>query len=67
MLRAVVEQLINKIRDMQRRAYGLRDKEYLRLKLLTGVLPEIDRHDQSLPARLAEDPTRFSENSLDRA
>lgn len=34
-----VEGLNNKIRVIQRRAYGLRDKEYLRLKILTSMLP----------------------------
>jgi transposase len=36
-----VEGLNNKIRVMQRRAYGLRDEEYLRLKVLTSMLPQI--------------------------
>jgi transposase len=36
-----VEGLNNKIRVFQRRAYGLRDDEYLRLKILTSMLPEI--------------------------
>jgi transposase len=35
-----VEGLNNKIRVLQRRAYGLRDIEYLRLKILTCMLPE---------------------------
>ena len=35
-----VEGLNNKIRVMQRRAYGLRDEEYLRLKVLTSMLPQ---------------------------
>ena len=35
-----VEGLNNKIRVLQRRAYGLRDEEYLRLKILTCMLPE---------------------------
>jgi len=30
----------NKIRVIQRRAYGLRDEEYLRRKILTFMLPE---------------------------
>ncbi len=34
-----VEGLNNKIRVLQRRAYGLRDEEYLRLKVLTCMLP----------------------------
>jgi transposase len=37
----VVEGLNNNIRVIQRRAYGLRDEEYLRLKILTCMLPEI--------------------------
>ena len=36
-----VEGLNNKIRVLQRRAYGLRDEEYLRLKVLTCVLPAL--------------------------
>lgn len=36
-----VEGLNNKIRVIQRRAYGLRDNEYLRLKVLTCILPQI--------------------------
>jgi transposase len=36
-----VEGLNNKIRVIQRRAYGLRDEEYLRLKILTCMLSEI--------------------------
>ena len=36
-----VEGLNNKIRVIQRRAYGLRDQGYLRLKILTCMLPEI--------------------------
>ena len=36
-----VEGLNNKIRVFQRRAYGLRDEEYLRLKVLTAMLSAI--------------------------
>ncbi|EQD56893.1 ISBma1, transposase [mine drainage metagenome] len=36
-----VEGLNNKIRVIQRRAYDLRDEEYLRLKVLTCMLPEL--------------------------
>lgn len=36
-----VEGLNNKIRVLQRRAYGLRDQDYLRLKILTCMLPEL--------------------------
>ena len=34
-----VEGVNNKIRVIQRRAYGLQDEEYLRLKVLTCILP----------------------------
>jgi len=36
-----VEGFNNKIHVLQRRAYGLRDEEYLRLKILTCMLPEL--------------------------
>src|SRR5277367_3525087 len=36
-----VEGLNHKIRVLQRRAYGLRDEEYLKLKILTASLPEL--------------------------
>jgi len=36
-----VEGLNNKIRVIQRHAYGLRDEEYLRLKILTCMLPKL--------------------------
>jgi len=36
-----VEGLNNKIRVLQRRAYGLRDEEYLRLKVFTCLLPAL--------------------------
>ena len=36
-----VEGFNNKIRVLQRRAYGLRDEEYLKLKILTASLPEL--------------------------
>ena len=36
-----VEGLNNKIRVIQRRAYGLRDEQYLRLKILTCMLPTL--------------------------
>jgi len=36
-----VEGLNNKIRVIQRRAYGLRDEDYLRLKILSSMLPEL--------------------------
>ena len=36
-----VEGVNNKVRVIQRRAYGLRDEECLRLKPLTCLLPEL--------------------------
>jgi len=36
-----VEGLNNKIRVIQRRAYGLRNEKYLRLKILTCMLPAL--------------------------
>ena len=36
-----VEGLNNKVRVIQRRAYGLRDDDYLRLKVLTSTLPRL--------------------------
>jgi transposase len=39
-----VEGCNNKIRVSQRRAYGLRDEEYLRLKILTCMLPPLGKH-----------------------
>ena len=35
-----VEGLNNKIRVIQRRTYGLKDEEYLKLKILTCTLPD---------------------------
>lgn len=39
-----VEGLNNKIRVIQRRCYGLRDEDYLHLKILTCTLPPLPRH-----------------------
>ena len=39
----VVEGLNNKIRVLQRRAYGYRDEEYLKLKIITAFLPPLPR------------------------
>jgi transposase len=36
-----VEGLNNQVRAIQRRAYGLRDEEYLKLKVLTYMLPSL--------------------------
>jgi hypothetical protein len=55
--------LNNKIRVIQRRAYGLRDEEYLRLKVLTCTLPMLcqplfllEKH----PTRIREEPIKLS-------
>ena len=37
----LVEGFNNKIRAIQKRAYGLRDEEYLRLKILTCMLEKL--------------------------
>ena len=49
-----VEGLNNKIRVIQRRAYGLRDEEGLRLKIRMCMLPAIYNGRKS-PTRLHED------------
>ena len=36
-----VERFNNKTRVIQRRAYGLRDEQYLRLNILTCMLPAL--------------------------
>lgn len=36
-----VEGLNNRIRQLQRQAYGYRDEEYFRLKILTCMLPKL--------------------------
>ena len=53
----LVEGLNNKIRVIQRRAYGLHDEEYLKLKVLTCMLPELcSKNEQNLPTRFHEEP-----------
>ena len=37
----LVEGINNKVRVIQRRAYGIKDREYLKLKILTAFLPEL--------------------------
>ena len=51
-----VEGLNNKIRVIQRRAYGLRDEEYLKLKILTSGLPELHGPTRNLPTKIPEEP-----------
>ncbi|MCO4099519.1 MAG: ISL3 family transposase [Gemmatimonas sp.] len=40
-----VEGLNNKVRVIQRRCYGIRDEQYLRLKVLTCTLPPLPREE----------------------
>lgn len=37
----LVEGINNKVRVIQRRAYGIKDREYLKLKILSSFLPEL--------------------------
>ena len=45
----VVEGLNNKIRVLQRRAYGYRDEEYLTLKIISAFLPPLPRRTKKGP------------------
>ena len=45
----LVEGLNNKIRVLQRRAYGYRDEEYLKLKIVTAFLPPLTRREEKDP------------------
>ena len=53
-----VEGLNNKIRVIQRRCYGLRDEDYLHLKILTCTLPPLPRTyiARKSPTRIPEEP-----------
>ena len=54
---AFVEGLNHKITVIQRRAYGLRDEEYLAPNVLTSILPQIRTEiDHPLPTRFHDDP-----------
>ncbi|MDG6005193.1 MAG: hypothetical protein E3K29_05025 [Candidatus Brocadia sp.] len=37
----LVEGINNKVRVIQRGAYGIKDREYLKLKILSSFLPEL--------------------------
>ena len=39
----MVEGLNGKIRGLQRRAYGFRDEEYLKLKIVAAFLPPLPK------------------------
>ena len=45
----LVEGLNNKIRVLQRRAYGYRDEEYLKLKIIAAFLPALPRNAEFDP------------------
>ena len=45
----LVEGLNNKIRVLQRRAYGYRDEEYLKLKIIAAFLPPLTRSAENDP------------------
>ena len=45
----LVEGLNNKIRVLQRRAYGYRDEEYLTLKIVAAFLPPLTRREEKDP------------------
>jgi transposase len=44
-----VEGLNNKIRVLQRRAYGYRDEDYLKLKIVVAFLPPLTRSAEKDP------------------
>jgi hypothetical protein len=48
----------NKIRVIQRRSYGYRDEEYLKLKILTASLPELE-NPLNLPTGSPEEPKQY--------
>jgi len=45
----MVEGLNNKIRVLQRRAYGYRDEEYLGLKIVAAFLPPLPKSGSGGP------------------
>ena len=57
-----VEGLTNRIREILRRCYGLRDEEYRRLKILTCTLPPLSRDHNAgtSPTRFNEEPKVFA-------
>ena len=52
----LVEGVNNKIRVLQRRAYGYRDEEYLKLKIVAAFLPAITQKCSFQPTRIRVDP-----------
>ena len=49
----LVEGVNNKIRVLQRRAYGYRDEDYLKLKIVAAFLPALPRNANINPHRSA--------------
>ena len=49
----LVEGVNNKIRVIQRRAYGYRDEEYLKLKIIASFLPPLPKSAQINPHKSA--------------
>lgn len=45
----MVEGLNNKIRVLQRRAYGYHDEDYLKLKIVAAFLPALQRQGRNNP------------------
>lgn len=45
----LVEGLNNKIRVLQRRAYGYRDEDYLKLTIVASFLPPLTRREEKDP------------------
>ena len=55
-LRLLVEGVNNKTRVLQRRAYGYRAEEYLKLKIVAAFLPLLPRNAVFNPTRIRVDP-----------
>jgi transposase len=59
-----VEGMNNKIRVIQRRSYGLRDEEYLRLKVLTTNLPDLWKTEEITHRRARHSGTKRATRSI---
>ena len=63
-LRLLVEGVNNKIRVLQRRAYGYRDEEYLKLKNRGGIPSAITQKCRLQPTRIRVDPQKSSAREI---
>ncbi|MSR83137.1 MAG: hypothetical protein EXS58_09465, partial [Candidatus Latescibacteria bacterium] len=54
-----MEGLNNKIRAIQRRAYGIKDQRYLMLKVLTSFIPDPSKSPKSPVEKLVEPEKRI--------